>query len=408
MSFSNKNFKYYFFGSSISNIGNGMQFTANAWLALKFTGEASSVGWIMVLTMLPNIVLAPFIGVFVDRIERKFISVAVDVFRFLILSTVTLLFLNGYQSVSLLYVMTGLLAIGDRIYSIVTPALVREIVSPKDLLKSNSLLASWNQIGYLLGATIGSLILYWYSGGLVFFINAITFLISATYTQQIKKYSLKNNNSNKKSFFYDIKEGFQTVSKNEILILTYLIILGLNSTVRTINVLLAPFIKEYLNNKAINFGIIDACFAVGAVLGNYLLIKSTRKLGDFKTLFYGVIGVFTFLIFFSMSNTLLIAMICYLFIGINFQSRIILVTLAQSLVNTKIIGRVESLFALLNSIFSMIIYLIMGYGADLISTRWMYIIQAIIILACCVGVIRLYGLIKVQKKAVINNNISVK
>lgn len=56
-----RRFQLYFLGSSVSNLGNGMQFVANAWLALQFTGKASSVGWTLALTMLPNILLSPFI-----------------------------------------------------------------------------------------------------------------------------------------------------------------------------------------------------------------------------------------------------------------------------------------------------------------------------------------------------------
>src|SRR5450759_1453710 len=70
-SLSNRNYRKYFIGQSISLVGTWMQTTAQAWLVLTITHSATDLGIVAGLQTLPMLVLGPYGGVIADRINKR-------------------------------------------------------------------------------------------------------------------------------------------------------------------------------------------------------------------------------------------------------------------------------------------------------------------------------------------------
>lgn len=66
-----RNFRLYFGGQGLSVIGTWMTRTAVAWLVYKLTGSAILLGVVAFAGQLPTFLLAPFAGVWVDRLPRR-------------------------------------------------------------------------------------------------------------------------------------------------------------------------------------------------------------------------------------------------------------------------------------------------------------------------------------------------
>ncbi|UOE77176.1 MFS transporter [Parageobacillus thermoglucosidasius] len=88
-------FLFYFIGTTVSMFGTGMQFIANSWLAIKLTRASFSVAVVLVCAAIPGILLSPFIGVFVDRWDRRLLSVYMDLFRAAIVLTIPIFWWLG-------------------------------------------------------------------------------------------------------------------------------------------------------------------------------------------------------------------------------------------------------------------------------------------------------------------------
>jgi MFS family permease len=68
-SLASRNYRLYFLGQCVSLMGNWMTSTAASWLAYRLTGSAFIVGLVGFANQIPVFVLAPFAGVWIDRLD---------------------------------------------------------------------------------------------------------------------------------------------------------------------------------------------------------------------------------------------------------------------------------------------------------------------------------------------------
>src|ERR1700679_2377413 len=66
-----RNFRLFFTGQSISLIGTWMTRIATSWLVYRLTGSALLLGLVGFVGQIPTFLLAPFAGVWVDRLDRR-------------------------------------------------------------------------------------------------------------------------------------------------------------------------------------------------------------------------------------------------------------------------------------------------------------------------------------------------
>jgi MFS family permease len=66
-----RNYRLFFFGQMISQIGTWMQTTAQAWLVLELTHSALLLGLVGVLQFLPMMMFSLFGGVLADRLPKR-------------------------------------------------------------------------------------------------------------------------------------------------------------------------------------------------------------------------------------------------------------------------------------------------------------------------------------------------
>src|SRR5881409_2102291 len=64
------NFRLFFIGQAVSLIGTWMQQVAMLWLVYRLTNSAALLGLTGFMEQVPTFILAPFIGVWTDRIRR--------------------------------------------------------------------------------------------------------------------------------------------------------------------------------------------------------------------------------------------------------------------------------------------------------------------------------------------------
>lgn len=393
----NRAYLFYFIGTTISFFGNGMQYLANSWLALEMTNANYSVGIVLICSALPGILLAPFSGVFVDWMNRKYLAAAMDLFRALILLSIPLLSWMGILNIWHVYLMAFLVAIGDLVFQPTIIALIREIIPKNLLLTANSTTQITAQVGSLIGAGSGGLIIAYFSPVWVMVINAATFLISCLCILAMPK-SERSKSSEKKSwsnlskqFFQELKLGLQYMKQNQHLVYLYLIMLSFPITLRAINSLLPIFSKDVLQVGAEGFGYIDAAFAVGAIVGGFFLPYFANKLGNSLAMKVGLGALGISLLLFAISVDVWTGMIGYFLIGCTFQSRILYMTTIQQEVDLDFQGRVHSVYTTFVSIFALIIFFATGVLSELISARWLFMMQGAIVLVAALFYLRRSG-----------------
>ena len=77
----NRNFRLLFFGQAISQLGDWFNAVAVYALLLDLTGSATAVAWMLITQYLPVALVGPLAGVVVDRVNRRRLMIAADLFR---------------------------------------------------------------------------------------------------------------------------------------------------------------------------------------------------------------------------------------------------------------------------------------------------------------------------------------
>src|SRR5580698_1892699 len=74
-----RNFRLFFGGQTISLIGTWMTRVATSWLVYRLTGSALLLGLVGFSGQIPTFLLAPFAGVWIDRLNRRHLLVVTQV-----------------------------------------------------------------------------------------------------------------------------------------------------------------------------------------------------------------------------------------------------------------------------------------------------------------------------------------
>src|SRR5579864_5951336 len=78
-----RNFRLYFGGQTISLIGTWMTRLATSWLVYRLTGSALLLGVVGFAGQIPTFLLAPFAGVWIDRLNRHRVLVVTQILAML-------------------------------------------------------------------------------------------------------------------------------------------------------------------------------------------------------------------------------------------------------------------------------------------------------------------------------------
>src|SRR5215472_12330434 len=89
-------FSFFFLAMLVSLFGTGMNFAGVTWYVLAATHSTVKVSLIVILVTLPGLVVPPFGGDLIDRVDRRYLGMVLDGARALIvLGTAALAYLGS-------------------------------------------------------------------------------------------------------------------------------------------------------------------------------------------------------------------------------------------------------------------------------------------------------------------------
>ena len=172
-----REFRLYFFGSLISNLGTWLQSTAQVLIAYQVTRSVFAVGLIASAQFAGMIVVSPWAPVLADRFSPRAVLVGTQCFSALIALLMAGLHFAGMLGVG--WLLAGALGLGFA-FALALPvqtALVPELVPEEDAahaVKMNSV--SYNA-GRALAPALCVPVILCIGPDLIFFLNAVSFVI---------------------------------------------------------------------------------------------------------------------------------------------------------------------------------------------------------------------------------------
>ncbi len=180
----NSNFRWLWCGQVVSLLGDWFNLIASTILIADLTGSGLAIGILFTIRMFAPFFVAPLAGICADRYNRKHLLIITDFVRVLIVFG--FLFVRDESDIWLLYTLTTFLFAVSGFFSPARSAILPDVTSPRELGTANALGAATWSVMLALGAAIGGITTGLFGSQTAFFIDGLTFALSAVFLFGIK------------------------------------------------------------------------------------------------------------------------------------------------------------------------------------------------------------------------------
>jgi MFS family permease len=183
----NANFRRYFFGQSVSLLGDQVATIALPLTAvLALHASAGQMGALTTVYLLPNLLLSLHAGVWVDRSgRRRSVMLLADVARGLVTVTIPIAFALGNLTWPQLYAVAFLLGCASVFFYVSYGGFFQTIVERKDYVEANTLLHGTRGFSFLAGTSLGGVLVQLLRGPYALALDGVSFFWSALFLKQI-------------------------------------------------------------------------------------------------------------------------------------------------------------------------------------------------------------------------------
>jgi MFS family permease len=166
------------FGQFISQIGSGLSgFALGVWVYQQ-TGSATKFAVTVLLSMLPNIIVAPLAGALVDRWDRRIVMALSDSAAALATVLLACLLFFGHLQLWHIYVCTVIISLGGVFHSLSYSA-ITTILTPKEQLgRANGLIQLSQSAAPILSPLLAGVLVMTIGIQGVLFIDFATFVVA--------------------------------------------------------------------------------------------------------------------------------------------------------------------------------------------------------------------------------------
>ena len=384
----NRTFLLLFMGNTISLIGFGFNLVGVSWLVLEVTGSELALGKIMAMATVPGVLIALFAGIIIDKVNRKWLLVVLDLFRMVVVGSFVILLLQNRFSMNALFIMVLLMGTGSSLFWPTAQAFVQELVSDKDYFQANALLSASYQAGSILGAGIGGMVVHFYGIPTALAFNALTHFISALlisaapFKRQVVYHEVE-------SIWISVSKGFiYFKEKVAVLILGLTTILADVAIWGSLSVLTITISKEVFLAGSWGYGLMEGLYGVGALISTIAVMYMARFLGRDRALLlcYLVAGVMCLLV--PIAISIYLAGVAYFFMGLhNNAARICIRTIFMEQIPNKIMGRVQTILGVYTRLLVVASALSAGWITENLSVNTGMVFTAIHYLIALMGTI---------------------
>ena len=175
----NKDFVLLLQGNTISTIGDLMYSVAIGYWVYQQTGSTSLMGIMSAISMFVTMFLSPFSGSIVDKCNRKWVMVGMDLLQSAVMLTVGVFAYFNKLNVPMVLVAAFLAALGTVFYSPAVNTLLLDIIPRDDMVRGQSTFSGMNALINMVGSAFSGVLVAFFGVPLIVIINGLSNLYSA-------------------------------------------------------------------------------------------------------------------------------------------------------------------------------------------------------------------------------------
>ncbi|MEB1808595.1 MAG: MFS transporter [Bacillaceae bacterium] len=375
----NKQFLLLISGTSVSNLTFSIFTMALPIMIYELTRSAFAMGTMRAIEFLPNLLLAVFIGVLVDRFNRKKVLLSSVGLQMVIILTMIALLLTSQLQLWHLYVLGFILYTSAYMFGNAYHSVLPLIVEKEQLTAANSVISFLYTFVGLIGPALAGMVLLVLNNIYGLTITAVGLLVLLLFISLLKLPVIKKEEGQKKtSMIEEMKEGWYSLIENkELWNLTIMVLLSNITSAATLSVFIF-FALDVMNVIETKLGIILASTAIGGLVAATLAKKMTRWFtrGQLFIWSLAIQSFGYFLLFFSLDWYWLVAgMFCNGLSG--GLMNIHYFTLRQETTPNHLLGRVAGTSSMLMKLAVPFAFFGVGALAEFIPVHFIFLGSAI-------------------------------
>lgn len=272
-----RNYRLWFAGALVANVGTWMQRVAQDWLVLTHLTDDSgiAVGITTALQFAPALFLSAWAGVLADRVDRRKLLMATQGGMGVLAAGLGLLVLGGHAQLWHVYVFAGLLGCVSAIDAPARQTFVADMVPPERLPNAVGLNSASFNAARMIGPGVAGLLIAWVGTGWVFLINAVSFAatIGALMAMRTRDLQPVERTSRGKG---QIREGLRYV-RNRTDLLVVMAVVGVVSTFGlNFQLTSAVMARTEFGKGPGEYGILGSILAIGSLTGALMAARRER------------------------------------------------------------------------------------------------------------------------------------
>ena len=370
-------------GQAVSLLGSRVVAFAVIWWLTASSGSATVLAMAALAGLLPEIILGPFVGVLVDRWNRRIVMIAAD--TGVALASLLLAYLFWIEAAEIWHIYL-ILFIRSLIGSFHWPAFMAStalMVPDEQLTRINGLNQGVGGLINIMGPPLGALLMGVMSLAGMMMVDVVTAVLAIIpllfiIVPQPTKEDIEGEPS---SYWAELREGFDYI-------LNWRGLLALIGLVVVIKIALTPafalmplLVFDYFEGTAAQFGLMEAALGIGIIVGGLML----AVWGGFKRrIFTSLLGIvllgFGLLVLGLVPDSMFIAAVLLVFF-LGLATPIIdgpIMAILQGSVTPDMQGRVFMLLTSVVSITAPIGLVIAGPVSDLVGIQFWFLFSGVI------------------------------
>lgn len=374
---------------TISLFGSSLVQYAMMWYITLSTQSGMMMTIYIICGFIPTFILSPVAGVWADRFNRKKLIVYADGMIAVSTLVLAILFLMGYDSIWLLFVMAAIRALGTGIQTPAVGAILPQIVPEQHLMRVNGINGSIQAIIMFVSPMVSAALLSLTTMEVIFFIDVFTAAIAIIVLVTLLKIPLhKKAESNEQvGYLQDFKLGLAYIGNHPFL-KSFFVFFALLFVMMAPAAFLTPLqVTRTFGEDIWRLTAIEIAFSVGMMLGGAII----ATWGGFKNRVYTMMFAGIVMSICTILLGVLPIFILYLFaMGLFGLAMPIFNTPTMTIIQEKVdpdyLGRVFGVFGMISTSMMPLGMLVFGPLADIVSVEQLLIWTgaAMLVVTACI------------------------
>jgi MFS family permease len=270
-------FSAFWLAGTISVFGDRLHQIAIGVMVLAMTGSALQTGLVWVAATLPNLILGPIAGTFVDRWDQKRVMIVSDLLRAgLVLA---LPFIVAGQ-LWLVYPVVFLITTISLFFRPAKAAIIPRIVRREDLTPANGAIWTGETLADIAGYPLAGVFVAFLGTDLAFWVDSVTYVISAVLLAglvipPVARHAAVHVRGAVGAFTTELREGWQFLRNEPALFQNTMVSVMAQLSIGATLALMVVYAQKSLAGDAIpyptSYAVIEAAIGLGNLIGGFVI-----------------------------------------------------------------------------------------------------------------------------------------